>query len=46
MWSLKRTKELVVAVCEHCGRVCGDACRRAALRERVSLQELWLGVKV
>ena len=41
-----RTKELAVAFCERCGQVCDAGCRRAALRERALLQQLWLGVRV
>ena len=40
------TSELAVAFCERCGQVCDDGCRRAAVRERVLLQQLWLGVRL
>ena len=40
------TRELAVRFCERCGRVCDDGCRRAAVRERVLLQQLWLGVRL
>ena len=47
MWSLSRqTKGLAVGFCERCGEVCDDVCRRAALRERAMLQQLWLGVRL
>ena len=47
MWKLfDGTKELAVRFCERCGEVCDAGCRRAALRERTLLQELWLGVRV
>ena len=47
MWSLsRRTKALAVSFCERCSEVCDDACRRAALRERALLQQLWLGVRL
>jgi hypothetical protein len=42
----KRTKELSATFCKRCGRVCVEGCRRAALRERALLQQLWLGVRV
>jgi hypothetical protein len=41
-----KTKESVVSFCERCGEVCDDGCRRAALRERALLQQLWLGVRL
>lgn len=45
MWTLfKRTRELTFRFCERCGRVCDDTCRRAALRERVLLQQVWRGM--
>ena len=47
MWSLsKHSKESAVSFCERCSEVCDDACRRAALRERALLQQLWLGVRI
>ena len=46
MWSpLDRTSELAVEFCERCGQVCDGGCRRAAVRERVLLQQLRLGVR-
>jgi hypothetical protein len=45
MWKLlKRTKGSTVRFSDRCGRVCDDACRRSALRERVLLQQVWRGV--
>ena len=45
MWTLSRKlKESTVRFCERCARVCDDTCRRAALRERVLLQQIWRGV--
>jgi hypothetical protein len=45
MWSLsRRLKESTVRFGERCARVCDDTCRRAALRERVLLQQNWRGV--
>lgn len=45
MWNLfKRTKDLALTVSDHCGRLCDDACRRAALRQRVLLQQIWRGI--
>ena len=41
-----KTRELTARLCERCGRVCDDACRRTALRERAMLQQLWRGVRV
>ena len=47
MWRLlTRTKELTVTLCERCAGICDEGCRRAALRERVLRQQLWLGVRV
>jgi hypothetical protein len=40
------TRELAETFCERCGQVCGDGCRRPAVRERVLLQQLWLGVRL
>ena len=40
------TKELAVTFCARCGEVCNAGCRRAALRERALLRQLWLGVRV
>lgn len=40
----RRLKESAVRFCERCARVCDDMCRRAALRERVLLQQVWRGV--
>ena len=39
----KRTKQLTLRFCERCSQVCDDTCRRAALRERVLLQQVWRG---
>lgn len=44
--SRRRRNELAVGVYERCAEVCGDACRRARLRERALLQQLWLGVRM
>ena len=44
--SRRRRKELAVGFYERCGEVCGDGCRRATLRERALLQQLWLGVRM
>ena len=41
-----RTKELSARFCERCAEICDDGCRRAALRERALVQQLWLGVRV
>lgn len=41
-----RTKEVAVTFCERCAELCEEGCRRAALRERALLQQLWLGVRV
>ena len=47
MWSpLITTSEVAVMFCGRCGQVCDDGCRRAAVRERVLLQQLWLGVRL
>jgi len=40
------TRKLTVRFRERCGQVCDERCRRAALRERASLQQLWLGVRI
>jgi hypothetical protein len=40
------TRELAEMSCECCGQVCDDGCRRAAVRDRVLLQQLWLGVRL
>jgi hypothetical protein len=46
MWSLFRgTKELAVSFCGLFGRICDAGWRRAAFRERVMLQQLWLAVR-
>ena len=42
----KRPKEFAVRVCERCARVYDANCRRLALRERVLLESLRLGVRV
>jgi hypothetical protein len=39
----RRLKASTVGFCERCARVCDDTRRRAALRERVFLQQ-WRGV--
>jgi hypothetical protein len=45
MWSpFKQTKQLTVGVRERCGRLCDDACRRAALQRQVLLQQFWRSV--
>jgi hypothetical protein len=45
MWSpFQQTKGLALTVSERCGQVCDDACRRAALRPRVLLQQIWRGM--
>jgi hypothetical protein len=44
MWMSTRTKELAASFCERCGEICDAGCRRAALRERVLLQQIWRGV--
>ena len=47
MWSpLNGTGEPRVTFCERCGEACGDGCRQSAVRERVLLQQLWLGVRL
>jgi hypothetical protein len=38
-----RSKKSAVRFWERCARVCDDACRRAALRDRVLLQQMWRG---
>lgn len=40
----QRTRELTLRICERCSHVCDDACRRAALRERLLLQQVWRGM--
>jgi hypothetical protein len=40
-----RTRELAVSFCGRCGEVCDAGCRRAVLRKRVLLQQLWLGAR-
>jgi hypothetical protein len=42
----KTTKQLSARFCEPCSEVCDEGCRRAALRERTLLQQLWLGARV
>jgi hypothetical protein len=42
----RRTKGLAVSFCDRCGEVCDAGWRRAALRERAILQQLWLGVRI
>jgi hypothetical protein len=45
MWSLfRRLTESTVRLCARCARVCDDTCRRAAIRERALLQQIWRGV--
>ena len=45
MWKLlKRANASTVRFCERCDRLCDDACRRAALHERVLLQQVWRSV--
>jgi hypothetical protein len=45
MWLLSRkAKESAVRFCERCAQVCDDTCRRAALRDRVLLQQMWRGM--
>ena len=39
----RQTKQLAISVCERCGRLCDDACRRAASRRQVLLQQVWRG---
>ena len=39
-----KLKESTVRFCERCARVCDETCRRAVLRERVLLQQIWRGV--
>ena len=47
MWRLsKKTKELTVRFGERCAEICDDGRRRAALRDRALLQQLWQGVRV
>ncbi len=47
MWSpFDTTSKLAVTFRERCRQVCDDGCRRAAVRERVLLQQLWLGVRL
>jgi hypothetical protein len=43
MWILFKRKELAVSSWAGCGRVCDDAGERAALRDRVLLQQIWRG---
>jgi hypothetical protein len=43
MWSLfKQTTDLAVSAYERCGRLCDDACRRAALHRQV--HQVWRSV--
>ena len=44
MLSLFKRTELAVTSWAGCGRVCDDPDRRAALRERVLLQQIWRGM--
>ena len=47
MWNVfNRTKELAVGFWPRCGQVCVAGRRRAALRERPQLRQLWLGVRI
>jgi hypothetical protein len=41
-----KRKAVAVTFCERCAEVCDDGFRRAALRKRALLQQLWLGVRV
>ena len=41
-----RTRELTGRFCERCAQVCHESRRRAAMRERLLLQQLWLGVRI
>lgn len=42
----RKSKELAVAFCDRCARICEARCRAAVIRERALMQALRLGVRV
>ena len=40
-----RANVLTATFCERCGRACDAGCFQAAMRDRLLLQRLWLGVQ-